>query len=361
MVSGNLASRFFASLLFLFQIGVNHLTSSQSLSTLRTFFASIVISASLIAVGIVVSVSMGVTDIRWTDTLYALFGEGVTKEQLIISTIRLPRALVAVMVGAGLAVAGALMQAVTRNPFASPQIFGINSGASFIVVLFIVFFPGLSATALVYTSFIGAALGALLVMALSFSAGQRTPVQLALAGIAVSMLLTSLTEGIIVLFDNQTQNVLFWLAGAVHGGTWTDVQVLYPWMAAGLFFAVLISKPVTLLSLGDDVATGLGQNVLLTRLFASAIVIVLAGSAVSVAGPIGFVGLVIPHIVRFLIGQDYRLIIPLSALFGANLLLYADVLSRFLAYPFESPVGIVTAAIGAPFFLWLLLRRRETS
>ncbi|MDT3427924.1 iron complex transport system permease protein [Paenibacillus forsythiae] len=326
--------------------------------TRRVFASYLFIGLLLAATGFIWSVSLGVTDLRWNDVLQGLLGGKETKEQLVISTIRVPRALVAALAGAALAVAGALMQAMTRNAFASPQIFGINAGASFFVVLFIVFFPGISSSALVFAAFAGAFMGGLLVFILGYSNDHRTPVQLALAGIAVSMLLSAMTEGFIVLYDNQTKNVLFWLAGAVHNGTWKDVHTVIPWSLTGMMIALLLSRSLTILSLGDDIARGLGQNILFIRLAVSCTVIMLAGSAVSIVGPIGFVGLIVPHIVRHWVGVDYRFILPLTAVFGSVLLLYADIVSRFISYPFESPVGIVTTGIGAPYLLYLLLRRR---
>lgn len=312
----------------------------------------------LLLIGIWFSITNGVASITWKEALEALLGERDTKEQLIISTIRLPRAIVALLIGANLAVAGAIMQAITRNPFASPQILGINSGAAFMVVMLIVFIPSVSSLTLVYASFIGAALGGFLVFMMGMTKdGEASPVKLALAGIAVSMFLMALTEGLIVLYDTKTQHVLFWLAGSVSTGSWDDIRTILPWTGIGMLFSLLISRSITTLSLGTDIARGLGQNIVFTQFSAGCIVIILAGSSVSIAGPIGFVGLVIPHIVRFWTGSDYRLTIPLSALLGGNLLLYSDLASRYIAYPFESPVGIVTAAIGAPFFLYLIVKR----
>jgi len=327
----------------------------------NTYIVTVIICVALLIAGILLSVSIGVIDVSWKEVTRALLGKAQTKNELVISTIRVPRTLMAALVGAGLAVAGAMMQAVTRNPFASPQILGINSGAALIVVLSIVLYPSMSPTSLVLAAFAGASMGGALVFALGYTNDERAPVNLALAGIAVSMFLTAMTEGFIVLYDNQTQSILFWLAGAVHGGTWSDVYTLMPWMGIGFFISILLSRNLTILSLGDDIAKGIGLKVHRIRLFVACAVIVLAGSAVSVAGPIGFVGLIVPHIVRYIIGVDYRFVIPLSALFGAILLIYADLISRFIAFPFESPVGIVTAAIGAPFFLYLILKRRRAS
>jgi iron complex transport system permease protein len=162
-----------------------------------------------------------------------------------------------------------------------------------------------------------------------------------------------------IIFNEQAKDVLYWLVGSINGKTWTHVNMILPWSFFGLLVAALFSRSVSILVLGENMAQGLGQRVYRIRILAGILVIILAGSSVAVAGPVGFVGLIIPHIVRRLVGGDYRRIIPFSALFGALLLVYADILARFIAYPFESPVGIVTAIIGAPFFLYLAKRGRN--
>lgn len=162
-----------------------------------------------------------------------------------------------------------------------------------------------------------------------------------------------------IIFNEQAKDVLYWLVGSINGKTWAHVNMILPWSLFGLLVAAMFSRSVSILVLGENMAQGLGQRVYRIRILAGILVIILAGSSVAVAGPVGFVGLIIPHIVRRLVGGDYRRIIPFSALFGALLLVYADILARFIAYPFESPVGIVTAMIGAPFFLYLVKRGRN--
>nr|WP_248930931.1 iron ABC transporter permease [Paenibacillus hamazuiensis] len=312
------------------------------------------------AAGMLLSMKFGSSAITFEDIWSAVTGARETKQQLIVYTLRLPRALLAALVGANLAVAGVLMQAVTRNPLASPQIFGINSGAALVVVGSVVFYPMLTPLQLSWCAFLGAALGAAIVYFVASGGGSFTPVKLALAGMTVAMLLSALTEGIIVLFDNKTQNVLFWMAGAVDSADWNDVRSVLPWSAAGLLAAVLLSRSMNALGLGDEVAKGIGVRMTYVRALAGIVVVVLAGASVSVAGPIGFVGLIVPHISRYLVGIDHWRLIPVSALFGAILLVYADIASRFVSFPFESPVGIVTAAIGAPYFLYLVRKGRQT-
>ncbi|MFU2016653.1 FecCD family ABC transporter permease [Peribacillus butanolivorans] len=311
----------------------------------------------LLILGVITSISVGAADIDVAMVLKSFFEVDSSKEQTIIRTLRLPRALVGALVGANLAVAGALMQAITRNSLASPQVFGVNAGASFFIVTSFVFFPNLSSVSLVCIAFIGAAVGGMAVYSFA-SGGGMTQVKLALAGMAVHFFLSSLTQGMII-FNEQAKDVLYWLVGSINGKTWTHVNMILPWSLSGLFVAVLFSRSVSILVLGENMAQGLGQRVYRIRILAGILVIILAGSSVAVAGPVGFIGLIIPHIVRRLVGGDYRRIIPFSALFGALLLVYADILARFIAYPFESPVGIVTAIIGAPFFLYLAKRGRN--
>ncbi|MRG86837.1 FecCD family ABC transporter permease [Salinibacillus xinjiangensis] len=298
------------------------------------------------------SLSVGAYQIDFVTVLASLFSNQETKEVLIIQDVRLPRAIIGILIGASLAIAGALMQGITRNPLASPQIFGVNAGASLVLVIIVILFPIFSQTTMVYFAFLGAAIGGLTVYALA-SPGGMNPVKLALAGITMHLFLTSIIEGLIIFHEESTEDVLFWLAGAIDGTDWGHVETILPWLIAGMILALLIAKPLTLLSLGDDVAKGLGQKIGWIRIASAMLVILLAGASVAVAGPIGFVGLIIPHIARKLVGVDYIHVIPCSALLGAVLLVSADVLSRFISFPSESPVGIVTALIGGPYFLYL--------
>jgi ABC-type Fe3+-siderophore transport system permease subunit len=314
------------------------------------------VSFSLLIIGLMASIYIGISEISFAQALQSLITFDDSKESLIVRDLRLPRAIIAAIVGANLAVAGGLMQAVTRNPLASPQVFGVNAGASLVVVLFVVLIPNITPSMLVYLAFIGAALGGAVVYSLASSGSGMSPVKLALAGMAVHMFFTSIVETIILFHEHSTANVLYWLAGSVDGREWKHVKTILPWSVVGILLAIGMGKSMTILGLGEDVAKGLGQRVERIRLGAGALVIILAGVSVAVAGPIGFVGLIVPHIVRYMVGNDYKLILPFSALCGAILLVYADVLSRFIAYPFESPVGIVTALIGGPFFLYLARR-----
>jgi iron complex transport system permease protein len=280
-------------------------------------------------------------------------------KHVIVRDWRLPRAVADVMVGAALAVAGAIMQAVTRNPLASPGIMGINTGASFAAVLALVVAPAMPFQQLMLMSIAGAAVGATLVYGLgSLSPGGLTPVRLALTGIAVSAVLGAIGNGITIYYD-LGQDLLYWFARGTEGVRWSDIGIFFPLGCVGLIGAAAIAPGVGVLTLGDHVSRGLGQRTRLTKFVAAAIVLILAGGAVSLAGPIGFVGLMAPHMVRYIVGSDYRVLIPASALFGALFLLLADLVARLAATPFKTPVpvGVVTALIGVPFFLYLACRR----
>ncbi|WP_404450675.1 iron ABC transporter permease [Virgibacillus necropolis] len=315
----------------------------------------------LLLLSVMASLRIGAVSIDFGDIFQSFISDEQTKKFLIVQNLRLPRTLIAIIIGASLAIAGAIMQAITLNPLASPQVFGVNAGASLVVVLSLVFLPSISQSSLVYFAFLGAILGGSIVYSMASSSAGTSPVKLALAGITVHLFLSAIIEGIVLFHEDSTQSVLFWLAGAIDGASWNEVHIIWPWATAGIIIAIVLARQLTILGLGDDMAKGLGQNVVVIRLFFSLLVVVLAGASVSVAGPIGFVGLIIPHIARKLIGIDYRWIIPFSGLLGSLLLVSADVLSRFIAFPAESPVGIVTALIGAPYFLYLARKGSKES
>jgi iron complex transport system permease protein len=308
----------------------------------------------LLTFSIGLSVAYGAVDIKLSTVWQAIFqfNPDLTTHH-VIQELRLPRAFSAALVGAFLAVSGAIMQGMTRNPLASPSIMGVTHGGSFALVIMLAFFPTVSSLGQTVASFVGAGIAVCLVfMVGSFSTGGLTPAKLALAGVAIGTMLSSLSSVIALHFQLEKQ-LGFWLAGGLSGTTFTSVNVLLISGAIGLFIAFAISKSITVLSLGEEVATGLGQNNLLIKSFGIIAVLILTGSAVSVAGVIGFVGLIIPHLTRFIVGTDYRWIIPTSALFGALLLVLSDVASRFVNAPFETPVGAITSLIGVPFFLYL--------
>lgn len=303
------------------------------------------------------SISVGAAGIDLVTVWLAVFRfDPAQTNHLVIQEFRLPRVVASAAVGASLGVAGAIMQGMTRNPLASPSLMGLNAGAGLLLVLGLVLFPWLDFTGLILLSFLGAGLGVGLVFGIgALQPGGLTPVRLVLAGAAVSALFGGLTTGV-VLYTGIAQDVLFYTAGGVQGVRWPQLSLALPWMGIGLLLALALARGISLLSLGEEVSIGLGQRTALVRAGGVIATLLLAGSAVAVAGGVGFVGLVVPHLARFLVGLDYRWIIPCSVLLGATLLVLADLGARMVNPPFETPVGLITALIGVPFFLWLARR-----
>ncbi|WP_127531234.1 FecCD family ABC transporter permease [Paenibacillus kobensis] len=280
---------------------------------------------------------------------------------LIIRNVQIPRMTIAAIVGASLAVAGAFMQAMTRNPLASPSVMGINSGAALAVViaLSIAGSGAFSSSQLILIAFAGAAVTALAVFSLG-AAGKsqgETPIRVTLAGSAVAAFASAWTMGILLKQNKMLDDILLWLVGSVSGRDLHHLSAVLPYTIAGLAGALLMAKSVNVLSMGEETARSLGLRIGLVRTVMALLVVLLAGSSVAVAGPIAFVGVIIPHISRFLIGHDYRWIIPYSVVLGAALLMAADTVSRFILQPEELPVGVATALIGVPFFIYVARRR----
>ncbi len=337
----------------------NEQESTSEKLTSRPVMATIILFVGLIVLLLTgaLSISFGAADINlktvWTGVFE--FDPNLTSHQ-IIQELRMPRVIAAALVGAFLAVSGAIMQGMTRNPLASPSIMGVTAGSAFMIAIAFAFFPGTSYIGLMIWSFVGAGLGVGLVFTIgSFSKGGLTPVKLALAGVAVTALLQSVSTAIAIHF-NVAQDITFWYAGGVAGTRWVMIQILIPVAIIGLILALLVAPSITVLSLGDDMAKGLGQRTAHVKIVGTIVVLLLTGAAVAVAGTIGFIGLVIPHITRFLVGVDYRWIIPCAAVLGALLLVLADLGARMINPPFETPVGAITAMIGVPFFLYLARR-----
>lgn len=320
----------------------------------------IIFGLILIILSIGLSIAYGAANIKLATVWEAVshFNPDVASHQ-IIQEIRLPRAIGAVLVGALLAVSGAVMQGLTRNPLASPSIMGVTDGAAFALVITLAFFPAATLLSLTFSSFVGAGLGVMLVFMIgAYSKGGLTPVKLALAGVAVGAMLSAFSSAI-ALHSQVAKDMSFWYAGGLTSMNWSSVKILLVAGGLGLLLSMYISRSITILSLGEEVSKGLGQNTLLVKLLGVIVVLVLTGAAVSVAGAIGFIGLVIPHITRFIIGSDYRWIIPISAVLGGLLLVLADIAARMVNAPFETPVGAITAIIGVPFFLYLARGERR--
>lgn len=314
----------------------------------------------LIGAVVCLSVTVGMASIDLRTVVDALLRPDLgIPQHAVIRQLRLPRALMGVIVGACLGVAGAVMQGTTRNDLASPSILGVNAGAAFALALAFAYFGGASLHTLVLVSMLGATLGVVAVHAIgAFTPGGLTPIRLVLSGAAVAALLGALTAGIVIYHDVY-QDLLFFQAGGVTGTRWMHVRLVLPWAAGGLAAAILLSPSLSVLHLGEDAAVGLGVSIRRLRVLCTLVVVVLAGAAVAVAGPVGFVGLVVPHVARLLLGVDDRMVVPGSLLLGALLVSGADILARLLHPNQEVPLGMVTALVGVPFLLYLVLRRPE--
>lgn len=277
----------------------------------------------------------------------------------IIHNIRLPRILIGFLAGMNLAAAGALLQGVLRNPLAAPQIIGVNAGAGLAAVIFMIFFAG-QIYLIPYGAFLGSLLAALLVYKLSTFSGSSSTVHIVLAGVAVSAFLNAITSGLMMLNSDELAITYLWLLGSLSGRGWEYFNLLLPYSILGLSISILISPKINLFNLGDEVGTGLGLSVKVYKMIVILLSAILAGSAVSVVGTIGFVGLIAPHLARILVGNDYRYSIILSTVLGGTLLVISDTVSRTLFRPVELSVGIVTSFIGAPFFLFLLYSKKKS-
>ncbi|UII55467.1 iron ABC transporter permease [Cytobacillus spongiae] len=300
------------------------------------------------------SIVYGYTDTNWKMALNAFTNFNGSNEHIIITSVRLPRSLIAAAVGASLAIAGVLMQTLTKNPLASPGIFGVNAGAGFAVVVSVTIFSVGNLSVFTWIAFLGAAISAISVYFIgSFGREGLTPMKLTLAGAAMTAMFSSFTQGLLVINEAALEQVLFWLAGSVQGRKLEILASVLPYLLIGWAGSWLISTRMNVLSMGDDVAKGLGINTVFLKVIVGILVVLLSGGAVAVAGPIGFIGIVIPHIARSIIGIDHRWVIPLSGLLGGILLVTADILARYVIIGEEVPVGIMTAIIGTPFFIYI--------
>ena len=309
----------------------------------------------ILFISFLLSIKMGITEIDFNTVFNAFFNyDSNVTEHIIVRSSRLSRAIIATFIGSSLAIAGALMQAITRNPIASPSIMGINAGALFAVTIALTVFSVSSLVNLMWIAFLGAGLAAFLVYILS-SVGREglTSMKIILAGAAITALFVSITQGILVLNETGLQEVLFWIAGSVSGRSLDMLLPILPFIILASIIAFLLSNSINILAAGDDIARGLGQKVIYMKIIITFIFVILAGSSVAIAGQIIFVGLMVPHIAKLLVGLDYRWVIPYSSLIGASLLLISDIISRFVIMPSELPIGVVTALLGTPFFIYI--------
>ncbi|KOR85294.1 iron ABC transporter [Bacillus sp. FJAT-22058] len=300
------------------------------------------------------SIVYGYTDTTWKLAIDAFTNFNGTNEHIVIQSVRLPRALIASAIGASLAISGVLMQTLTKNPLASPDIFGVNAGAGLAVVTGVTVFGISNLQVFTWLSFLGAAIAAISIFMIgSMGRGGLTPMKLTLAGAAMTAMVASLTQGLLVSNEALLEQVLFWLAGSVSGRSLDNLVAVLPYLAVGWVLALIMSGKMNVLSMGEDVAKGLGLNIVFLKLVLGLAIILLSGGSVAVAGPIGFIGIVVPHLTRSIVGIDHRWLIPFSGLFGAVLLIAADVISRYILMPREVPVGVMTAIIGTPFFIYI--------
>jgi iron complex transport system permease protein len=279
-------------------------------------------------------------------------------ESEIVWEYRLPRIIVGIFVGMNFAVAGALFQAATRNPLAAPNIIGISAGAGFFAVMAMILIPNFPGAGLPFAAFAGAALAGVIVYLVAWKKGV-SPARLALSGIALDSLFQAATTGILVYSTDGVDAAIVWLSGSLWGRGWEQVGMIWPWSLVGLSAAWLLAYRVNIMTLSEEISISLGLPVERYRMILLFIGTLLSASAVAVSGPIGFVGLVIPHLARLLVGANYKLVIPVSAFLGALLVMIGDLLGRTIMAPIEIPVGVFTALIGAPYFIYLLRKSRR--
>lgn len=304
--------------------------------------------------GMAISLSFGAVNIPFGDIYHILISNDKSPFDQIITNIRLPRTLVAAMVGMNLALSGAILQGVMKNPLADPHIIGISSGAGLFGILVIVILPHFEYL-ITPIAFLGAMCAAVSIYILAWKNGIR-PLRIILAGVAVSAFLGAFISGILILYSDRVSGALLWLIGGLSARSWPHVYIILPYAVIGFLLSLLAARYLNVLQLGDDIAKGLGVSVEKTRIILTAIGALLAASAVSVAGLLGFVGLIIPHATRLMIGSDYRFLIPGSAFLGVFVVTISDTFARVAFSPLELPVGIFMALLGAPFFLFLLRR-----
>ncbi|WP_039043608.1 iron ABC transporter permease [Sporosarcina sp. ZBG7A] len=316
------------------------------------------VSPLFIVLAIVLSVLYGVKDITTLTIWQAITQfDADNVDHNIIMTSRLPRVIAALFVGAFLAVSGAIMQGITRNYLASPSLMGVNDGSTFAITIAIVFFPGLSNYQMIFLSMLGSAIGAGIVFGFGMLIRDGlSPVRLAIIGTVIGSFLSSVAAAIAMRFQ-VSQSISFWYNSKIHKVDPSMLMMAIPFGVLGLLLAISVAKSVTIASLGEEIAVNLGQRTKWVKLISMLSVVILTGTAVALVGKIGFIGLIIPHMTRFIVGVDYRYVIPCAAVIGAVFLALSDVISRYINFPFETPVGVVTAIIGVPVFLYLIRTR----
>lgn len=305
-----------------------------------------------------ISIAVGAIPISFRELIMALAGKEIEETNQFILEMRIPRVIIAILVGCALALSGGIFQSITRNHLASPDIIGVTSGAALTAVTCILLFPAAPPGVLPIFAFIGGAIAAAAVYFLSWRDGIE-PTRLILMGIAMSALCVALREAVVLKAPDEFESALYWLVGSVWGQGMERLADVWYWFVGFIILGLLVSRPLSVLQLGDSIAKGLGNRVEATRFIASAIGVGLAGCAVAIAGNISFVGLIAPHMARVMVGSDARRLLPVAAFIGAILTLAADTIGRIVIIPAELPAGLLTSLIGAPYFLWLLSRERK--
>lgn len=319
-------------------------------------YALIIICLILLVLSLFYGLTTGSVTLEFADIINAFKGNEDTLERQIVWNLRLPRLLTSLLVGMCLAVSGSILQGVMRNPLADPGVIGISAGAGLVAIITMLIFPEYT-NLLPLGAFIGAFVAATFVYLLAWNGGV-SPLRLILAGVAINSLLGAITSAVMILHSDKVQTVLPWLMGGLSGRSWPHFKMILPYALVGLTLSFFASRPANILRLGDSTAKLLGYRVERSRFLLLLLSTFLAGTAVSVAGLVGFVGLVVPHIVRLLIGDDYRYLLPISMMLGGILVAFADIAARSWFDPIELPVGILLATLGAPFFLFLLRKEK---
>jgi iron complex transport system permease protein len=318
----------------------------------------IVCSIFILIIGLFLAISLGVTDIGISEIWHSIFNYSEKLELMLIRDVRIPRALCVLITGGILGVTGAMIQGVTRNPIAEPSLLGVSQGATLVIAIFYAVGITINTTNVMIASLIGAIFSGIIVIGfISRKANNSSVTKILLAGTAMSTFFISLTT-IVGLLSNRSQFIAFWVSGGFRNTTWIDFKLVAIVGIIGLIIAMLLSKKINILSLGDDLAISLGENPERIRFITLILMIPMCAAAVAVGKNIGFVGLIVPQIVRKILGEDYRKNIPCSFLLGAVLLTYADIAARMVNSPYETPIGIFTALIGVPFFIVVARKER---
>ncbi|MBG9735288.1 FecCD family ABC transporter permease [Paenibacillus alvei] len=318
------------------------------------FVVKLIMGILICAGTFVVAMVFGAADTSLRDVWLALTSNETSDNIAVLRDIRLPREVGAMVIGSALAVAGAIMQGMTRNPLADPGLLGLTAGANAALAITLAWIPSANYYAITIACFIGAAVGAFIVFGIgAMKKGGFSPLRIVLAGAAVTAFLVAIAEGT-GLYFKLSREISLWTAGGLIGTNWSQLQIIVPVILIGILIAIGFSRQLTILSLNEEVAVGLGQKTLRVKIILFIVIVLLAGASVALVGNMAFIGLMIPHIVRAMVGTDYRFILPMSVFTGAAFMLLADTLGRTINAPYETPVAAIVAMLGLPFFLFIV-------